>query len=180
VAEDWTLADVNDELCQLPPDALLGIAHVMDLPADTGTAFAQIFADYEIAQPFRQLGRETYTLGADELFAHTLTRFQHKVVAIGSVMGLTHRGWERGEVQANGRVMTYTRAAHDGLRVEVQLDPGMMIGDAASDPRQRLAALSLRALDDSGAGTLVPFARLDAMRASEVLRDLDLLSHAKE
>ncbi len=181
VAEDWTLADADDALWQLPEDAILGIPHVLDMPQEARDAFVQMFADYEIAQPFRQLGRETYALTPDELQSHTIARFERKVVGIGSVMGLAHRGWERGEVQSSGRVVTWTRAANDGLVVEVQLDPGMYIGDAASDPRQRLAALVLRDTSSTALAELVPsFARLDPMRASEVLRDLDLLSHAKE
>lgn len=181
VAEDWTLADADDALWQLPDGATLGIPHVLDMPQEIRDAFTQTFADYEIAQPFRQLGRETYTLTADELQSHTISRFEHKVVGIGSVMGLAHRGWERGEVQGSGRVMTWTRAANDELVVEVQLDPGMYVGDAASEPRQRLAALVLRDTSSSSLAELVPsFSRLDPMRASEVLRDLELLSHAKD
>ncbi len=49
------------------------------MPAETAAAFGQIFADYEILQPFKQLGRETYMLSPEEAQTSVLTRFASHV-----------------------------------------------------------------------------------------------------
>ncbi|MFD0531331.1 DUF4132 domain-containing protein [Kitasatospora arboriphila] len=56
VAEDRTLADVRDEVFVLPSGATVRLAHPLLLGDDLG-AWSELFADYEILQPFRQLGR---------------------------------------------------------------------------------------------------------------------------
>jgi hypothetical protein len=98
------------------------------------------------------------------------------VVATGSVHGLGHRGWERGPVEG-GICTSFVFAANDGLQVEVQLDPGIYPGSAHTERQQRLPALVLR---DVATAKQVAFNRLDAVFASEVLRDLQLLSPFKE
>src|SRR6185503_7071360 len=65
LAEDRTCADVNDDVVELPEDAVVGIAHPLDL-ADALDRWAEVFADYEILQPFPQLGRPVHALSEDE------------------------------------------------------------------------------------------------------------------
>ncbi|KJS50975.1 hypothetical protein VM98_39685, partial [Streptomyces rubellomurinus subsp. indigoferus] len=54
VAEDRTLADVRDEVFELPARASVRLAHPLLLGGDLA-AWSELFADYEILQPFRQL-----------------------------------------------------------------------------------------------------------------------------
>jgi hypothetical protein len=179
IAEDWTLADRNDVSYVLPDDATVGIAHVLEMPSTAVTAFGQIFADYEILQPFKQLGRETYTLTPDELNATTLTRFKDKVVSTGSVLGLANRGWQRGNAQDAGWIGEFSKRVGPDWQVDLQLDPGTHVGDVAMNPQQKLPAIVLRkrgVWDDTG---LLPFSRLDPVLISEVLRDIELLAPIK-
>ncbi|MFD0851815.1 DUF4132 domain-containing protein, partial [Actinomadura adrarensis] len=62
VAEDLTFADVHDEPVTLPEGASIGIAHPVHLGAEATAAWSEVFADYEILQPFPQLGRPVHTL----------------------------------------------------------------------------------------------------------------------
>jgi hypothetical protein len=179
VAEDWTLADHDDAHWELPETATVGIAHVLEMEPGMRDAFSQVFADYEIAQPFKQLARETYAFTAQEKLESTTARFGGKIVFAGSILALLHRGWVRADVDGVS-VLSYGRPANDGLRAEVRLDPGTPIGEAMSEPRQKIVALELRRPDNAGRAPAAPFGELDPLLASEVLRDIELLSPAKE
>ncbi|NRF72238.1 DUF4132 domain-containing protein [Aquincola sp. S2] len=180
VAEDFTLADADDTAYALPDDARVGIAHVLEMPAPLQAAFGQVFADYEILQPFRQLGRETYQLSNEERLAHHITRYAGKVVSTGSVMGLVNRGWERGQAQDAGWVGWFSKPVGDGLEVQLELDPGTVVGDPTHEPKQRIPNLTLRQAGTWDASGLVRFERLDPILASELLRDADLLAPLKD
>ena len=180
VAEDWTLADEQDSLYELPDDATVGIAHVLEMPQSLLTAFGQIFADYEILQPFRQLGRETYTLTADELRTSSLTRYKDKTVATGTVMGLINRGWERGAAQDAGWVGWFSKAVDERHEVQLELDPGTVVGDMSYEPKQRLPHVVLRQSGTWDHHGQVAFSTLDAVTLSEVLRDIELMAPLAE
>lgn len=176
VAEDWTLADAGDARFELPVDARIGLVHVIEMPAGLQAAFGQVIADYEFLQPFRQLGREVYTLTPQELAGAKVDRFAARQVATGSVLGLVNRGWQRGQAQDGGWVGWFSKAVGAGLEVQMELDPGTVVGDTRHEPVQRIPNLVLRragSWDDDG---LLPFAGLHPILASEVLRDADLLA----
>lgn len=176
VAEDWTLADPHDHAFTLAPDATVGIAHVLETPAALLEAFGAVFADYEILQPFRQLGRETFSLTDAERQATQIKRYAQKTVATGSVLGLVHRGWERGAAQDAGWVSWFSKAVGDGLQVDLELDPGTIVGDLGHEPLQRLPTLTLRLTGSWGEQGQLPFVRLHPILASEVLRDIERLA----
>ncbi len=58
--------------------------------------FAQLFADYEIMPPFRQLSRRTVLLTPDESTSNSLTRWEGKSATVGQLMGMRYKGWESG------------------------------------------------------------------------------------
>lgn len=180
IAEDWTLADADDALLTLPDDATVGIAHVLEMPPALLSAFGQILADYEMLQPFKQLSRETYALTDAERASAKIVRFADKVVATGSVMGLVNRGWERGQAQDAGWVGWFSKAVGDGLEVQLELDPGTIVGDLSYEPKQRIPQIVLRKRGTWNTEGLVPFGQLPAIIASEVLRDAELLAPLKD
>lgn len=176
VAEDGTLADRDDTLLALPDDATVRIAHVLEMPAALQASFGQILADYEILQPFKQLARETYELTDAERAGSEILRFQHKVVASGSVMGLVNRGWERGQAQDAGWVGWFSKPVGDGLEVQLELDPGMVVGDLSFEPKQHIPRIVLRKCGTWDQDGRIAFDRLSPILASEVLRDAELLA----
>ena len=174
LAEDWTLADEHDEHYTLPDTATVGIAHVLDLPPATLAAFSQLLADYEVAQPFAQLGRSTAALTEAELQAGSVTRFAQRPVRAGSIMGLTHRGWERGPAYESGMVMHFTKSVPGSAHLIVaQIEPGLYLNHMQAEPKQTVTALSLRA---SAEGPARALSELSPLAASEMLRDIHLMA----
>lgn len=180
VAEDWTLADENDETTTLADDAQVGIVHVLEMPQPMQAAFGQVFADYEILQPFKQLGRETYRLTPEEQKSSEIKRYENKTIATGSVMGLVNRGWERGQAQDAGWVGWFSKRVGDGVEVNIELDPGTVVGDISYEPKQRIPQIVLRRVGSYAKDGLMHFAQLDPIIASEVLRDAEMLAPFKE
>ncbi|MCS7479465.1 WGR and DUF4132 domain-containing protein [Umezawaea endophytica] len=167
-AEDRSLADVHDNRFDLPDDALVGVAHPLHLGAEVA-AWAEVFADYEILQPFRQLGRPVHRLEEDERTAVVLDRFKGLQVDVGRLLGLTKRGWSRGAPMDAGFEHEITRPLPGGGVVEVALSPGIAVGVPHEWPVQHLLGVSLHA----GGQT---FDDLDPVTTSEVLAELTSLT----
>lgn len=183
VAEDLSLADVSDDEYTLPDDALIGIAHPLHLGA-AAAAWSEVFADYEVLQPFAQLARGVYALTDEEKASGTLTRFAGVDVPVGEVLGLERRGWQRGVPQDGGVQVWISRRMPGGGSVTAALDPGIVAGYVTGlGDTQRFSAVFLSDYDDGE-----PYRRrwefpalggLDDVTASEVLRDLtEVTSHA--
>lgn len=100
--------NAQDEPIDLPADALIGIAHPLEMTVEMRSEFAQLFADYEIMPPFRQLSRCTVLLTPDESTSNSLTRWEGKSATVGQLMGMRYKGWESGYEDAfvydSGRV----------------------------------------------------------------------------
>ncbi|MEV7807572.1 DUF4132 domain-containing protein [Microbispora sp. NPDC088329] len=152
VAEDRSFADVEDDTLTLPDDAVVGVAHPLELGEDLA-AWAEVFADYEILQPFPQLGRETYA--PDETLLAEICAAKIPTV---KVIGLERRGWRRGDPQDAGWQGWIERDVPGGETVTVGLDPGIAIGYLDFADEQTLVEVTLDGLDP--------------ITASEILRDL--------
>ena len=75
------LADAADEAWELPAQCRVGIVHRLDLPEDLAARWGEVFADYQILQPFEQLGRETYAITEEEKGARELRRVARRRTA---------------------------------------------------------------------------------------------------
>lgn len=173
VAEDRTLAGVTDDEVTLPAEANIGIAHPLQLGDDLA-AWAEIFADYEILQPFPQLGRPVHAFTDEERAATVLALFKDITVPTGKVLGLTNRGWERGTPMDGGVEAWIQRPVPGGRAVVINIEPGIAVGIVDEFPEQKLEAVWLSADGDgdwSPKGTL-SFGELDSITASEVLTEL--------
>jgi hypothetical protein len=169
IAEDGTLADANDERYQPPAGTFFAISHPVRLDASLRESFAGQFADYEILQPFPQLAREVFALEPGEAEATSLSRVRGRDVATGAVIGLLDQGWLRGRAGDGGMIADVQRPlGTEGLCASLELAPGMFVGQLSSEPRQELGSVTL--LD--AVHRPVPFAGLDPLVCSELLRDL--------
>jgi len=176
VTEDRSLAGSDDAEIAVPDQTVVGIAHPLHL-GDALGAWSDVFADYEILQPFDQLGREVLRLTDAERAAKRLDRFVGAKVPIGRVLGLSHRGWERGMPQDAGiQVETYKPVA-GGRAVVIDLDPGIIAGDAMEWAEQTIAGVWLNdgPADWGNAKGNLSFGLLDPITASEALRDIESL-----
>ncbi|GAA1949305.1 DUF4132 domain-containing protein [Catenulispora subtropica] len=177
IAEDLSSADVSDDEYHLPDDATVGIAHPLHLGEDL-PAWADMFADYEILQPFAQLGRSVHTLTDEEKASSDLTRFHGIEVPIGKVLGMERRGWHRGMPLDAGVQRWIYRMLPNGGSVTVDLDPGIAAGYVSEFGQiQKFEAVFI---DQSPTGNdyspgrtnYRTFATLADITASELLRDL--------
>ncbi|XVQ09683.1 DUF4132 domain-containing protein [Spirillospora sp. CA-255316] len=180
VAEDGTYADAADDAVTLPERAGIGIAHPLDL-GGTVPAWGELLADYEIIQPFPQLGRTVHTLTDAEREAGHLERFADLKVPARAILGLTGRGWERGAPQDAGVECWISRRVGPGRHVVIDFDPGFPVGDPDGMGDQTIDGVRLRARpEDTYFGvrdgdTSLRFGDLHPVTASEILADLHTL-----
>ncbi|MDA1385733.1 MULTISPECIES: DUF4132 domain-containing protein [Glycomyces] len=180
IAEDNTYTDAEDDAVELHDDAVIRLAHPVDMTAEEQGAWARLLADYEILQPFPQLARPVMAFTEEELETGRLRRFEGAVVPPGAILGLTKHGWVRGKPMDNGTEFGFHFPLPAGGYVMVELDPGLQIGMGADTEDQRFASVFLsKRLDvyHRSASGLPP--RIDPVIASEVLAALDRIT-AKE
>jgi hypothetical protein len=180
VAEDGTFADSNDDGWSLPEDARVGVVHALELPHDESARFAQTLADYEVLQPFKQLGRETYALTEEERKAPRLQRWEGREVPTGSVLGLDGHGWRRGQAEDAGIISWFEREVRldDGKTVKLVLDiePGIIAGAAMEWDKQKLHGVGFgHGWRWSKQPVSMTLGQLHPIMASEVLRDVEQL-----
>lgn len=177
VVEDRTFADARDETYELPEDATVGLAHPLHLAGDLN-AWSEVFADYEILQPFAQLGRDVHRLTDAERAGTVIRRFDGVTVPTTRILGLSHRGWERGAVMDGGVSGVVWRPLAGGGSVVIDLDPGIIAGMATEFAEQKLSAVWVSSTRDvewgNGQGEQ-PLSTLDDIAVSELLRDLESL-----
>ncbi|MEV6636349.1 DUF4132 domain-containing protein [Actinoplanes sp. NPDC051470] len=173
VAEDRSFSTVDDDQTELADDAIVGVVHPLEL-GDALAGWAEVFADYEILQPFPQLGRSTFALTPAEANAGRLSRFEGATVPTGKVIGLERRGWKREEPQDGGHQGYIELAMTSDRAVVVSLDPGIAIGAIDIFPEQKLDEIFLSDGSDRWyrRGGRLPLETLDRIAVSEVIRDL--------
>jgi hypothetical protein len=79
VTEDRTRVDVSDTTVP-PAGAAVGVVHPLELTDEERGKWGEVFSDYEIIQPFPQIGRRTHALLAGEEKQTLLTRFSGRAV----------------------------------------------------------------------------------------------------
>ncbi|MFJ5881622.1 DUF4132 domain-containing protein [Kitasatospora cineracea] len=178
IAEDRTFADLDDKPFDLPADATVRLAHPARLGADL-PAWAELFTDYLVIQPFRQLGRPVRLLTPEEAAGHRLPRFEGRTVTAEAAQALVRRDPDWSHSEDGGSRFALRKLLPDGHRLTVSLDPGLPFGPAAELPDQTLREVWLGTRTghySPTAGHLRPFARLDPVTASELIADLEELT----
>ena len=176
VAEDLTFADVSEDEYTLADDAPVGIAHPLHLAGDLA-AWSEVFADYEILQPFMQLGRPVFALTDEERDSDKLTRFSGIDLPVGKVLSLERRGWRRGSPQDAGIQCWIWRSLPDGRVITAGLNPGIAVGYVNElGEVQQFEEVYISQTSDGGwyspHASYSQFSTLDGVSASEILRDL--------
>ncbi len=120
VAEDDTFADAEDDAIDLPAGAAIRLAHPVLLDGALDTWVRQL-ADYEVLQPFDQLGRPARSVTEAEAAAGRLTRFEGRKARTGPVHGLAKSTWAA--VRDGGTTVGIERRYRSGT-VRVGFSPG--------------------------------------------------------
>ncbi len=177
IAESLAAADVQDDAVDLDvASGLIGLVHPLHLDDTARAAWTAVFADYEIAQPFPQLARETYELNDAELGLGTIERFAQVEVDTTRLRGMSDQGWRIGTPQDGGVALWLHRPVsyRDGTRGEayLQLAEGIFVGAQEYEPAtQKMGTLALDdPWGDHQADPRRRFKDLDPISASEVLR----------
>ncbi|XVQ13790.1 DUF4132 domain-containing protein [Spirillospora sp. CA-255316] len=168
VAEDGTFADVADDAFTLPGTARVGIPHPLAL-GESVKAWSDVFADYEILQPFPQLARPVAALTEEERAGGRLARFEGATVPSGAVRGLTRRGWQLPR-DSDGMQYEISLPLAAGLSVEIVLETGLYAGSGGEEDDQVLEKVTIEG-DLAALGT-PPL----AVPVSEALADLERLT----
>jgi hypothetical protein len=180
VAEDGQYTTAADDPFALPEgeQIKIGLPHALELPAGQAADFGQLLADYELLQPFPQLGRDTYALTDQERAADKLLRWKDVKVPTGKILGLSNIGWRRGEAQDGGCIWTYDKAADSARALELTFEPGIIVGMIDEYPEQTLGGITLGPPMRYGwnkSEDLSTFGTLDPIVASELIRDMERL-----
>ncbi|EPE8841605.1 DUF4132 domain-containing protein [Escherichia coli] len=183
VAEDNSYSTADDDLFTLPEgDISIGIPHVLEISPTDAAAFGQLFADYELLPPFRQLDRNSYALTEAERNASELTRWAGRKCPSGRVMGLANKGWMRGEPQDGGWICWMIKPLGRWSLI-MEIDEGFAVGMSPAElsAEQLLSKLWLweGKAESYGWGSNstqeAQFSVLDAITASELINDIEAL-----
>ncbi|EGA6644530.1 WGR and DUF4132 domain-containing protein [Escherichia coli] len=183
VAEDNSYSTADDDLFTLPEgDISIGIPHVLEISPTDAAAFGQLFADYELLPPFRQLDRNSYALTEAERNASELTRWAGRKCPSGRVMGLANKGWMRGEPQDGGWIGWMINPLGRWSLI-MEIDEGFAVGMSPAElsAEQLLSKLWLweGKAESYGWGSNstqeAQFSVLDAITASELINDIEAL-----
>jgi hypothetical protein len=175
VAEDGSYATATDDVFQIPSGAKVGVVHPLGLAEEDASAFGQVLADYQIVQPFRQLGRDVHRLTDEEQVGTELRRFDGTRVPTGKILGLESRGWQRGAPQDGGVSWWYEKVLGDGLEAILEIEPGITAGDPSMlEDHQTLHRVTVVPQGKGGWGKETKQLSIIApVAASELLRDLE-------
>lgn len=183
VAEDNSYSTADDDLFTLPEgDISIGIPHVLEISPTDAAAFGQLFADYELLPPFRQLDRNSYALTEAERNASELTRWAGRKCPSGRVMGLANKGWMRGEPQDAGWIGWMIKPLGRWSLI-MEIDEGFAVGMSPAElsAEQLLSKLWLwdGKAENYGWGRNstqeAQFSVLDDITASELINDIEAL-----
>lgn len=130
IAEDCSYASSDDDAVDLDGRLSVGIAHPLQV-ADRLASWSAVFADYEILQPFAQIGRQVTVADDADLVHADLKRFDGAEASTFALMGLGSRGWTLEEPISAGIRSEISRPAPKGRRVSISLHPGI-----PPDPRE--------------------------------------------
>ena len=143
VALDGSYADDSDLPLSLDPDAMVAIIHPVHLSDSALSRWGTLFADYEIVQPFDQLGRITFKgtrTEADALFKSTAGR----MVEARALLSMLHAHgwvWPPGRRVANAS-REVPRASGGTERAIVSFAPGIALDQVRKAPAQKLGAIT--------------------------------------
>jgi hypothetical protein len=133
-----------------------------------------VFADYEIVQPFAQLGRPVFRPDPDEAGARQAARFVKRVVpGVYVVSVLEGAGWERGGA-GHGRFDQHTRTFPGaGVMAVLDYEPGITPGgNLAEAEEQVLTACYFVAGEIANPAAALPLGQVDPVALSEAFAAL--------
>jgi hypothetical protein len=167
VAEDGTLSDDRDKALVLPKDATVSVVHPARMPEEAMDRWRQLFADYEIVQPFAQLSRPVHAPSSSESGASRIERFRGRKAVYGALRGLESRGWRR----VTDDAVYYAKQIGKTAWASLETEPGWHPSQSADEIEpQTLGDVVLHAEKTAR------FGELDPVVFSEIVYDVDAVT----
>ena len=161
VAEDGTLADAQDNDFQLADGERVGIPHPVTAEL---RSWGEVFADYELLQPFPQMNRPIFRPTEKERDAQSTDRFHGTVVPAGALFGMSKWGWW---VKENSLIFQECRKQLSRTTVGLWFADGLDVEVGPRGEPQSLGSLYLQKLT---------FGDLDPVEFSELFYDVERLT----
>ncbi len=180
VAEDRTFASVDDDTWHLPEDGIVGLPHPLELGAGLAAAWSRVLADYELTQPFMQLGRSTFQLTEAEAEGTALHRLDGVTIAATKLLALAQRSWRRGSAQDGGTTAWLEKPLAGGRIAILHINPGFIFGAPNASPEQHVERLNVYNRASWWASDELPLSELDPVEISELVRDLEGLRSGRD
>jgi predicted DNA-binding WGR domain protein len=183
VTEDQTFANMKDDEYEPAGIETVGIVHPLHLTAEQQSTWGEVFSDYELIPPFRQLGRRVVRPEPEELKASEITRFQGIAIPAPTlVYGLEKLGWIRGTGMDGGGFDEHSKP-FPAANVTAVVHYDGSVGFGFIDPNESLKISTCYFV--SGIRSPTGYAHkeqtmllrdLDPVAISEVLTDLSALA----
>ena len=110
LTEDQSLANADDDPCELPRTGGIGVVHPAQLDDTAKSNWGQVLSDYEIIPPFQQLGREICRPEPADLELDQIVRFKGPKMPGIVVYGILERcHWSRDTPADGGGFMQHSK-----------------------------------------------------------------------
>ena len=152
VAEDRTLADAEDNTYTIPEGAQIGLVHPLRMTPNAVAAWSTILSDYNVVQPFAQIGRPMYDTTLDAL----IERLSGKKAMAGPIYALRNHGFTAMADEDGFSALSAQVAP--GLLLHLSFEPSVQAGD------DKEHAVSMHVRSEGSAKS----AGVDPLRVSEL------------
>jgi hypothetical protein len=156
----------------VPKNAKIGLVHPIELDAATRNAWGTVLNDYEIIQPFAQLGRALHE--PRETTGTAIAPLTPTKIPLGPLHGVMNaRGWFKGaqDQKAYMRILYFGKRFGD-LEARIQLDPGIHVAGYDQEDQTITGAVVLKG------GKPLAIDSIPKIVLSEVLHDMESLANA--
>ena len=122
--DDGSLTTVDDEEFTLAENSVIGLVHPVELSEEELEKWKQQLKDYEIAQPFIQLGRGISRPTEEEKEQNFIGRFKGNVIKSREFVSAMNKiGWSKGKVGDSAIFDDFVReeifSRNDGIRASL-------------------------------------------------------------
>lgn len=180
ITDEQDFANEQDDPINLEQMAQVGPIHPLQLEPAQRQAWGQLLADYDLIQPFAQLGRETYGLLEGEAEQTELNRFGHLKINSAALVGTLEKlGWTRGPAEDGGVFYVhYKRFYAADLTAAVFYNgvPMQMVNDWEDQTIEKCYFVQGRYVHWGDKNKRVALGQVPSLVLSEVLRDLHLIA----
>lgn len=146
----------------------VSLVHAMDWPEEKRGQWGEYFADFELLQPFEQLGRQTYDVADYKVKKNKVVDLGMKMSAPRWVFGIEKRGWSRYDIIDGGGFYAHERPGPDGVSAIVSFE-----GAVAISYIEEKESVELSDIVFCKEGKELAPKKVDARFVSEVLRDVE-------